>query len=411
MIAEMMHTAARALDKRIGIAPLAIIAMAAGTALVGCEERDSQETEPAPPDTVTAEETTPELLAEGQRIFRFDTFGDEKFWTDTLHMHEVVEQSVDPTTALAVGLKVDADVLPPGILEQVDLTSPATTVALLKMNAVVGIQATVDENNHITRLGVTCALCHSTVDNSVMPGIGRRMDGWPNRDLNVGAIIALSPAVTAEQKAVYESWGPGKYDPRFNMDGESTPLVLPPAYGLAEVENETYTAEGPISYWNAYVAVTQMHGQGNFSDERLGIDVQQSPDLVTSKLPALRAYQHSLPAPSPPAGSFDTAAAERGRALFDRTCATCHVGGTGTDNNSGTLHAPAETGVDGAYAARTANRAYRTTPLRGLWQHPPYFHDGSGATLTDVVAHYTRVLTLGLTTEEQQDLVEFLKSL
>ncbi len=411
MIAEMMHTAARALDKRIGIAPLAIIAMAAGTALIGCEERDSQETEPAPPDTVTAEETTPELLAEGQRIFRFDTFGDEKFWTDTLHMHEVVEQNVDPTTALAVGLKVDADVLPPGILEQVDLTSPATTVALLKMNAVVGIQATVDENNHITRLGVTCALCHSTVDNSVMPGIGRRMDGWPNRDLNVGAIIALSPAVTAEQKAVYESWGPGKYDPRFNMDGESTPLVLPPAYGLAEVENETYTAEGPISYWNAYVAVTQMHGQGNFSDERLGIDVQQSPDLVTSKLPALRAYQHSLPAPSPPAGSFDTAAAERGRALFDRTCATCHVGGTGTDNNSGTLHAPAETGVDGAYAARTANRAYRTTPLRGLWQHPPYFHDGSGATLTDVVAHYTRVLTLGLTTEEQQDLVEFLKSL
>jgi cytochrome c5 len=411
MVAEMMHTAARALDKHIGIAPWAIIAMAAGTALVGCEERDSQETEPAPPDTVTAEETTPELIAEGQRIFRFDTFGDEKFWTDTLHMHEVVEQNVDPTTALAVGLKVDADVLPPGILEQVDLTSPATTVALLKMNAVVGIQATVDENNHITRLGVTCALCHSTVDNSVMPGIGRRMDGWPNRDLNVGAIIALSPAVTAEQKAVYESWGPGKYDPRFNMDGESTPLVLPPAYGLAEVENETYTAEGPISYWNAYVAVTQMHGQGNFSDERLGIDVQQSPDLVTSKLPALRAYQHSLPAPSPPAGSFDTAAAERGRALFDRTCATCHVGGTGTDNNSGTLHAPAETGVDGAYAARTANRAYRTTPLRGLWQHPPYFHDGSGATLTDVVAHYTRVLTLGLTTEEQQDLVEFLKSL
>ena len=411
MIAETMHAAVRALDKHVGIATLAIVAMAAGTALVGCEERDSQETQPTPPDSVTAEETTPELLAEGQRIFRFDTFGDEKFWTDTLHMHEVVEQNVDPTTALAVGLKVDADVLPPGILEQVDLTSPATTVALLKMNAVVGVQATVDENNHITRLGITCALCHSTVDDSVMPGIGRRMDGWPNRDLNVGAIIALSPAVTAEQKAVYESWGPGKYDPRFNMDGESTPLVLPPAYGLAEVENETYTAEGPISYWNAYVAVTQMHGQGNFSDERLGIEVQQSPDLVTSKLPALRAYQHSLPAPSPPAGSFDTAAAERGRALFDRTCATCHVGGTGTDNNSGTLHAPAETGVDGAYAARTANRAYRTTPLRGLWQHPPYFHDGSAATLTDVVAHYTRVLTLGLTTEEQQDLVEFLKSL
>ncbi|HJR53060.1 MAG TPA: c-type cytochrome [Gemmatimonadota bacterium] len=411
MIAERMHAVVRALDEHICIATLAIVVTAAAATVTGCQESDVEQAEPAAPDSVTAEETTPELLAEGQRIFRFDTFGDEKFWTDTLRMNEVVEQNVDPTTALAVGLKVDADVLPPGILEQVDLTSPATTVALLKMNAVVGVQATVDENNHITRLGITCALCHSTVDNSVMPGIGRRMDGWPNRDLNVGAIIALSPAVTAEQKAVYESWGPGMYDPRFNFDGQSTPLVLPPAYGLAEVENETYTAEGPISYWNAYVAVTQMHGQGDFSDERLGIDVRQSPDLVTSKLPALRAYQHSLPAPTPPAGSFDVAAAERGRALFDQTCAVCHIDATGTDNNTGTLHAPEETGVDGAYAARTANRAYRTTPLRGLWQHPPYFHDGSAETLADVVGHYTRVLTLDLTTEEQQDLVEFLKSL
>ena len=236
-------------------------------------------------------------VAEGQRIFRFDTFGDEQLWTDKLRLHEVVEKNVDPTTALKVGLKVDADVLPAGILEKVDLKSPATTVALLKMNAVVGLQATVDANNHITRLGVTCALCHSTVDNSVMPGIGRRKDGWPNRDLNVGAIIALSPALTADKKAVYQSWGPGKYDPRYNQDGKNTPLVLPPAYGLAQVKNETYTAEGPISYWNAYVAVTQMGGQGNFSDPRLGIDVKHSPDLVTSKLPALRAYQHSLPAP------------------------------------------------------------------------------------------------------------------
>ncbi|HET6360748.1 MAG TPA: c-type cytochrome [Gemmatimonadota bacterium] len=411
MIAETMGNVTLSIHKYVRVATMTIVALIAGTLIVGCEERNSEEAEAPPPDTVATEETSPELLTEGQRIFRFDTFGDEKFWTDTLRMNEVVEQNVDPTTALGVGLKVDADVLPPGILEQVDLTSPATTVALLKMNAVVGVQATVDENDHITRLGITCAFCHSTVDNSVMPGIGRRMDGWPNRDLNVGAIIALSPAVTAEQKAVYESWGPGKYDPRFNFDGKSTPLVLPPAYGLAEVENETYTAEGPISYWNAYVAVTQMHGQGNFSDERLGIDVQQSPDLVTSKLPALRAYQHSLPAPPPPAGSFDTAAADRGRALFDRTCASCHVGGSGTDNNDGTLHAPAETGVDGAYAERTANKAYRTTPLRGLWQHPPYFHDGSATTLADVVGHYTRVLALELTAEEQADLVEFLKSL
>ena len=349
-------------------------------------------------------------VADGQRIFRFDTFGDEQFWTDTLHMNQVVEQNVDPTTALAVGLKVDADVLPPGILQKVDLKSPATTVALLKMNAVVGIQATVDSNNHITRLGITCALCHSNVDNSVMVGIGHRMDGWPNHDLNVGAIVALSPVLSAAQKAVYQSWGPGRYDPRYNLDGKNGALVIPPAYGLAHVKNETYTAEGPISYWNAYVAVTQMHGHGNFSDTRLGIAVTQSPDLVTPKLAALRAYQHSLTAPPPPAGSFDATAARRGRVLFERSCMKCHVGVTGTDNNAGRLHAPAETRVDGAYAARTATKAYRTTPLRALWQHAPYFHDGSAATLADVVKHYNTARKLGLTEAHQHDLVEFLKS-
>ena len=403
MIAKMKHPAVRIMrSPSTVIATLALVALTAGAAFVGCSSGDTSPEAVAPSDPV----------AEGKQIFRFDTFGDEQHWTDTLRMHEVVEQNVDPTTALAVGLKVDADVLPPGILNTVDLKSPATTVALLKMNAIVGIQATVDSNNHITRLGVTCALCHSTVDNSVMPGIGRRLDGWPNRDLNPGAIIALSPALSADKKAVYESWGPGKYDPRFNLDGKNTPLVLPPAYGLAQVKNETYTAEGPISYWNAYVAVTQMGGHGNFSDPRLGIDVKQSsPDLVTSKLPALSAYQRSLPAPPPPAGSFNAAAAARGNALFGQTCLACHVGATGTDNNSGTLHAPAETGVDGAYAARTANKAYRTTPLRALWQHPPYFHDGSAATLADVVAHYNRVRTLGLTVDQQGDLVEYLKSL
>ena len=357
------------------------------------------------------EQASPALVAQGQRVFRSDTFGNEQLWTEKLRLHEVVEKSVDPATALKVGLKVDAAALPPGILEKVDLKSPATTVALLKMNAVVGLQATVDANNHITQLGVTCALCHSTVDDSVMPGIGQRRDGWPNRDLNVGAIIALSPALPADMKAVYNSWGPGKYDPRYNQDGKSTPLVLPPAYGLAQVTNETYTAEGPISYWNAYVAVTQMGGQGNFADPRLGIAVSHSPDLVTAKLPALRAYQHSLPTPSAPAGSVDATLAARGRAVFDRACASCHVGGSGTDNNRGTLHAPAETGVDGAYAARTASKAYRTTPLRALWQHPPYFHDGSAATLADVVTHYNRVRTLGLSAEQQRELVEYLKSI
>jgi len=184
------------------------------------------------------------LVAEGRQAFRFDTFGDEQVWTNTLRLHEVVEKSVDPTTALKVGLKVGADVLPAGILDKVDLKSPATTVALLKLNAIVGIQAKVDERDRITSLGVTCALCHSTVDNSVMPGIGRRLDGWPNRDVNVGAIIALSPALSADKKAVYNSWGPGKYDPRYNLDGKNTPLVLPPAHGLADIKNETYAAEG-----------------------------------------------------------------------------------------------------------------------------------------------------------------------
>lgn len=391
------NTVARSHRRSTAGLALAVVAFAAATAMSG---RGSAPVQPLPA-----------LVAQGQQIFRTDTFGDEQLWTDTLRLNQVVENSVDPTTALKIGLKVDADALPPGILDKVDLKSPATTVALLKMNAVVGLRATVDAGNHITRLGVTCALCHSTVDNSVMPGIGRRKDGWPNRDLNVGAIIALSPALPEEKKAVYASWGPGKYDPRYNQDGKNTPLVLPPAYGLAQVTNETYTAEGPISYWNAYVAVTQMGGQGNFSDPRLGIDLKHSPDLVTSKLPALRAYQHSLPAPPPPVGSVDRAIAARGRAVFDRTCASCHVGGSGTDNNRGVLHKPAETGVDGAYAARTPTKAYRTTPLRGLWQHAPYFHDGSAATLADVVAHYNRVRSLGLTAAQQRELVEYLKSL
>jgi len=383
--------------------PRLFIVAALGLAVSGCGVSGSAR-EPGEPAVSAA------TIADGQRVFRFETFGDEKVWTDTLHLNEVVEKNVDPTTALSVGLKVDADALPAGILQTVDLKSPATTVALLKMNAVVGLQATVDANNHITQLGVTCALCHSTVDNSVMPGIGRRRDGWPNRDLNVGAIIALSPVLSADKKAVYTSWGPGKYDPRYNEDGKSTPLVLPPAYGLAEVKNDTYTADGTMAYWNAYVAVTQMGGQGNFADPRLGIDVKHSPDLVTAKLPALGAYQHSLATPPPPAGSFDSTVADRGRRVFERTCASCHVGGSGTDNNSGRLHAAIETGVDGAYAARTVNKAYRTTPLRGLWQHAPYFHDGSAATLADVVAHYNRVRSLGLTADQQRDLVEYLKS-
>ena len=375
--------------------------------------------EPAVAADSAARDQSPETLAQGQQVFRHETFGDEQFWSDTARMHEVIQKSVSPELALSVGLKVDAAAIPPDVAQaikdgKVNLKDPATTVTLLKLNAVVGLKGTVESaggKDSLVRVGITCALCHSTVDNSFAPGIGQRLDGWPNRDLNVGAIIALSPAITPAQKAVYSSWGPGKYDPRYNQDGKSTPLVLPPAYGLAQVTNETYTAEGPISYWNAYVAVTQMHGRGNFSDARLNINVTYSPDLVTPKLAALRSYQHSISAPTAPAGSFDAASADRGRSVFDQSCASCHVGRTGTDNNTGVLHAAAETGMDGAYALRTATKMYRTTPLRGLWQHPPYFHDGSAKALVDVVEHYNRVRKLGLTDAQKRDLVEFLKSI
>lgn len=403
-----------------GVAVHAYLALPLAACLVaGCAPRQPSPDAAAPTGFGVRTDMSAQTLAAGRQIFRFETFGDEQFWTDTARMHEVVQKSVSPTTALSVGLKVDADAIPADVAQaikdgKVDLNSPATTVTLLKLNAVVGLKGTVETVNGrdtLVRLGVTCALCHSTVNNSFAKGIGNRLDGWPNVDLDIGAIIALSPAVTPAQKAVYSSWGPGKYDPRFNVDGKSTPIVIPPAYGLASVRNETFTAEGPISYWNAYVAIVQMHGRGNFSDARLGIQIRQSPDLVADKLPALAAYQHSIPAPPPPAGSFDAAAAQRGRAVFAQACIRCHVGISNTDNNAGVLHAPSETGMDGGYAARTTTRAYRTTPLRGLWQHPPYFHDGSAATLEAVVEHYNRVRRLNLGTQEKADLVQFLKSL
>ena len=387
-----------------------VLALAGAAGLQSCEGEG-----PLAPDI------DPVLAEEGKQIFRYDTFGDEKYWTDTLRLHEVIQSAVSPRAALGVGLKVDVEALPQAVRDalaagQIDLDDPAVTVTLLKLNAVVGAQGVVETINGrdtLMRFGVTCAVCHSTVDDSFAPGIGKRLDGWPNTSLNPGAIVALSPAVDAATKAVLNSWGPGKYDPRINFDGLNTPLVLPPAYGLRGVDKETFTAEGPVSYWNAYVAVTQMHGQGNFSDPRLGVNIVQSPDLVTPKLAALREYQLSLNAPPPPAGSYDVAAAQRGRSVFNGAaqCASCHIGSTFTDVNLGRLHAPEETGMDGAYAARTTQKKYRTTPLRGLWQHAPYFHDGSAATLTDVVEHYNSVRNLNLTEAQKRDLVEYLKTL
>ena len=290
--------------------PLAVVA----ATLIACTERPVV-TAPAagsvaPPPPLAAGAPL-DLSAQGRYIFRHWTFGDEPFWTDTLHLNQVIETAVSPATALAVGLKVDAERLPPGFLSGADLTSPATTVELLRRDAVVGVEAVVTADRHVTRLGITCALCHSTVDNSVAPGVGRRLDGWPNHDLNVGAIVALSPALPTAAKAVFNSWGPGKYDAEFSRDGINNPVVIPPAFGLRDVALETYTGEGPVSYWNAYVAVTQMHGHGSFADPALGIDIVQIPDRVRPVLPVLRAYQLSLSAPPPPSGSVDAAAEER----------------------------------------------------------------------------------------------------
>ena len=278
-------------------------------------------------------------LRDGQAIFRFDTFGDEQLWTGVLRMHEAVA-AVDPATALAVGLKVDVDSLPPALVAalragQVDLKNPAVTAELLRLNAVVGLKGTVSQTGRITSVGVTCALCHSSVDDSFAPGIGRRLDGWANRSLNVGAIVALSPALDDATREEFRTWGPGKYDPRhhvfdgtniLSLNSPSVPIAIPPIYGLRGVGFETYTADGPIWYWNSYVGVGQMGGHGSFSDPRLGITIAQTPDLVTPKLPALLAYQLSLRPPTAPKGSFDQVAAARGGQLFrnEAGCASCH---------------------------------------------------------------------------------------
>ena len=366
-----------------------------------------------------------EQIAQGKQTFRYDTFGDETKWTDTLHLDQVIG-TVDPTTALKVGLKVDSDALPAAVVTgiqngSINLTDPATTVALLKLDAVVGVKATVSTVNGkdtITRFGVTCALCHSTVDDSFAKGIGKRLDAWPNRDLNVGAIIALSPALDAATKEVFNSWGPGRYDPRFNLDGKNGPQVVPPAYGLQDLHSITVTGDGTdIEYWNRYVAVTQMGGHGSFNEPRTGVWVTNgTDDLVSSVLPALQAYQLSILAPAPPAGSFDPAAAARGQQVFAVTCATCHSGDQFTDANtrlhpvSDSMGEPEAPGVP-SYASRSATKMYRTSPLKGIWQHPPYFHNGKAATLEDVVSIYNDRRSLGLTSDQQADLVQYLKSL
>jgi hypothetical protein len=379
---------------------------------------------------------------DGQCIFRNDTFGDEQLWTDTLRLHELV-QTLPPTTALAVGLKVDADAVPADVLASADLSNPATTVALIQLGAVVGVRGEV-ENGTIKRIGITCALCHSTVDNSVTAGVGKRLDGWPNRDLKVGAIVSLAPNLTpiegvlgadeATVRKVLASWGPGKFDAELFMDGKafrpdggSAATLIPPAFGLQGVNLHTYTGWGSIPYWNAFVAILEMHGQGDFTDARLDDPVQfpvaaknhfghvrVAHDRVTSKLPALQAYQLSLKAPTPPKRSYDAAAAKRGEKIFDGQgkCASCHVPPTYTEGGYN-IHAPAEICTDSFQADRSPAHGYRTTPLKGLFAHAKhgFYHDGRYQTLGAVVSHYNSCMNLGLSAGQQSDLVQYLKSL
>jgi hypothetical protein len=397
-----------------------------------------------------------DTIAEGRHTFRFDTFGDEAFWGGALRLHEAIEGAafggvgpgVSPRTALMLGLKVDAEALPRKLISQIEagnvnLDDPAVTLALLRLDAVVGVRGFFDDAS-LRSVGITCALCHSTVDNSVASGIGDRLDGWPNRDLNVGAIVAAAPNLApfanllgvdeATVRTVLLSWGPGKFDAElildgkaFRPDGKSAATLLPPAFGLAGVNLHTWTGWGSVTHWNAFVANLEMHGSGTFFDPRLNDaaqfplaaangfgNVRNTPDLITPKLPALHFYQLALPAPKPPAKSFDAASVARGATLFNgaANCASCHVPPLFTEPGWN-MHLPAEIGIDSFQADRAPDRRYRTSPLKGLWTHQKggFYHDGRFATLLDVVNHYNSVFSLGLSEAQKTDLVEYLKSL
>jgi hypothetical protein len=409
------------------------------------------------PHATSAEAHAVREVREGRQTFRYATFGDEVFWGDAIRLHQAIAGAanggvgpgVSPTMALGVGLKVDVDALPRWLQRaiargKVDLGDPATTLELLKLDAVVGVTGFFDEQGRITSMGIQCALCHSTVDDSFAPGIGHRRDGWANRDLNVGAIIALAPRLepvaavlgvdVATVRTVLNSWGPGKFDAilmldgkAFRPDGKSAAVLIPPAFGLAGVNLHTWTGWGGISHWNALVANLEMHGQGTFFDPRLN-DAAQFPvaarngfgnvrapeDHVTPLLPALAIYQLALDAPRAPRGSYDRAAAKRGEALFaaKADCARCHVPPLFTEPGWN-MHTGAEIGIDSFQADRSPDRRYRTAPLRGLWTHTKggFYHDGRFPTLAAVIDHYDKQFSLALSAGEKQDLAEYLKSL
>jgi hypothetical protein len=414
---------------------------------------------PAPPTPQTASfdttitDNAQRMLADGKQTFRFDTFGSEAFWGDTLRLHESVAK-LSPKQALALGLKVDAEALPADLVEQikqskVDLDDPATTLALLKLNAVVGVKAFMNpEGTTMKSIGIHCALCHSTVDDSFAPGIGRRLDGWPNRDLDVGAIVASAPDLSAFKKLlglpeptvrkVLKSWGPGKFDAElvldgkaFRPDGKPAATLNPAAFGLAGVNNHTWTgAWGNVTYWNAFVSNLEMHGKGLFFDPRLDNKTKypvaakaglghkrDGEDHITAKLPALHFYQLAMPVPKPPPDVFNTEAATRGQSIFNTKakCATCHVPPLFTEPGWN-LHTAQEIGIDDFQAKRSPDNRYRTAPLHALFDTQKihkggFYHDGRFATLLDVVNHYDTALKLKLTEQEKNDLIEYLKSI
>ena len=398
------------------------------------------------------------MMDQGKHIFRYDTFGDELYWTDKLKLHHAIQGArfggvgagVSAKTALAVGLKVDMDALPPPLINQlklgkVNLDDPATTLALIKLDSVLGVKGTFNPDGSLKAVGLTCAVCHSTVDDAFAPGIGRRLDGWSNQDLNVGAIVSLAPDLSAltnllgvdveTVKTVLASWGPGKFDAELNLDGKAfrpdgktAAVLIPPAFGMAGVNLHTWGGGwGGVTYWNAYVANLELQGQGTFFDARLNDPVKypvaaragfgnkrSDTDMVTAKLAALQFYQLAIPPPTPPEGSFDRAAATRGETIFNgkANCAQCHVPPLFTEPGWNT-HKAEEIGIDDFHASRAPDNSYRTSPLRGLFSHMKrgFYHDGRFPTLLDVVNHYDGFKKLSLTDQEKSDLVEYLKSL
>ena len=427
---------------------------------------------PDPPDA-TADNAT-QLINQGRQTFRFDTFGDEAFWGDQLKLHQTIEGAahggtgpgLSPAAAIGLGLKVDIDALPSDLREQllhgsVNLNDPASTLALLKANAVVGVTGFFNSSGTLQSVGIQCALCHSTVDASTPalcgsviqpnPGtgcVGHRLDGWANRDLNVGAIIAFAPDLTVLSqllgvsqsgvRTVLNGWGPGKFDAELILDGKSVnpttnltgATLIPPAFGLGGINLHTWTGWGSVPHWNAFVGNLEMHGKGRFWDPRLNNAAQfpiaaahgfgdlphikPDDDRITPKLQALQFYQLALPSPKPPAGSFDAAAAKRGDDLFSgkAACNNCHVEPLWSDPGWN-LHMPSEICIDGFQAGRAPDLRYRTAPIGVLFTHLKggFYHDGRFATLANVVDHYNTCMNLGLSSTEKSDLIQYLLSL